>query len=90
MRSHGEGILSATTQVKVLSPEIILIALDQGFISWKPISGYALKVSVSLTCRGLSPWRANELTILELGRTESFRMEAAEELKKLRGRMAFR
>lgn len=31
MRSHGEGRMSATTQVKVLSPEINLIALGQGF-----------------------------------------------------------
>ena len=31
MRSHGEVSLSATTQVKVLSPEITLIALGQGF-----------------------------------------------------------
>ena len=31
MRSHGKGSLSATTQVKVLSPEIILVALGQGF-----------------------------------------------------------
>ena len=31
MRSHGKGSLSATTQVKVLSPEITLIALGQGF-----------------------------------------------------------
>ena len=31
MRSHGKGSLSATTQVKVLSPEIIFIALGQGF-----------------------------------------------------------
>jgi len=31
MRSHGEGSLSATTQVKVLSPEILLFALGQGF-----------------------------------------------------------
>ena len=31
MRSHGEGVMSATTQVKVLSPEIILVALGQGF-----------------------------------------------------------
>jgi len=31
MRSHGEGSLSATTRVKVLSPEIIHIALGQGF-----------------------------------------------------------
>jgi len=31
MRSHGKGSLSATTRVKVSSPEIILIALGQGF-----------------------------------------------------------
>ena len=31
MRSRGKGSLSATTQVKVLSPEIIHIALGQGF-----------------------------------------------------------
>ena len=31
MRSHDKGSLSATTQVKVLSPEIILVALGQGF-----------------------------------------------------------
>ncbi len=31
MRSHGKGSLSATTQVKVLSPEILLTALGQGF-----------------------------------------------------------
>jgi len=31
MRSHGKGSLSATTQVKVSSPEITRIALGQGF-----------------------------------------------------------
>jgi len=31
MRSHGKGGLSAATQVKVSSPEILLIALGQGF-----------------------------------------------------------
>ncbi len=31
MRSLGKGVMSATTQVKVLSPEIIPIALGQGF-----------------------------------------------------------
>jgi len=31
MRSHGEGVESATTQVKVLSPEILIVALCQGF-----------------------------------------------------------
>ena len=32
IRSHGNGCLSATTQVKVLSPEIIHIAMGQGFL----------------------------------------------------------
>ena len=31
MRSHGKGSLSATTQVKVSSPEITCVALGQGF-----------------------------------------------------------
>ena len=31
MRSHGNGGLSAATQVKVSSPEILLVALGQGF-----------------------------------------------------------
>ena len=31
MRSHGKGVESATTQVKVLIPEIVLVALGQGF-----------------------------------------------------------
>ncbi len=31
MRSLGKGVMSATTQVKVLSPEIISVALGQGF-----------------------------------------------------------
>jgi len=74
MRSHGDGSLSAATQVKVLSPEITLVALGQGFHPDMsgPISGHTLKVRVFLTCRGLSPWRASELYILELGRTGAF------------------
>ena len=40
-------------------------------------------VSAYSTCRGLSPWRANELSILELGRTEAFRMEAAKEAEEV-------
>jgi len=31
MRSPGKGVMSATTQVKVLSPEMFLVALGQGF-----------------------------------------------------------
>ena len=39
MRSHGKGSLSATTQVKVLSPEITCIALGQGFHFLETIIG---------------------------------------------------
>jgi len=31
MRCLGKGVMSATTQVKVLSPEISLVAMGQGF-----------------------------------------------------------
>jgi len=31
MRCFGKGVMSATTQVKVLSPEILHVALGQGF-----------------------------------------------------------
>ena len=44
MRSHGKGSLSATTQVKVLSPEIILIALGQGF--------HVLEANISTRAKG--------------------------------------
>jgi hypothetical protein len=40
-------------------------------------------VSAYPTCRDLSPWRANELSILELGRTEAFRTEAAKEAEEV-------
>ncbi len=40
-------------------------------------------VSAYPACRGLSPWRANELSILELGRTEAFRTEAAKEAEEV-------
>ena len=49
-----------------------------------------LKVRVSLTCGGLSPWRANGLFILELGRTEAYQLEVAKKQKMRRGGMAFR
>ena len=31
MRSLGKDVMPATTKVKVLSPEILLVALGQGF-----------------------------------------------------------
>ena len=52
-------------------------------MSWKPVSVCMLQVSAYPTCRGLSPWRANERSILELGRTESFRKEAAKEAEEV-------
>ncbi len=82
MRSLGKGVMSATTQVKVLNPEIELYALGQGFSTLEASIGMHAKGECISASRGLSPWRANELSILELGRTESFRMEAAKELKK--------
>ena len=79
MRSPGKGVMSATTQVKVLSPEIFLVALGQRFHSLEASIGIHVNGECISACRGRSPWRANELFILELGRTEAFRIEADEE-----------
>ena len=43
MRSLGKGVMSATTQVKVSSPEITLVALGQGFHFLETRSGSHLK-----------------------------------------------
>jgi len=77
---------SATTQVKVLSPEILLCCTKaKGFISLKPEKRYAKKKKVGErieTCRGLSPWRATELLMPEPGRANSILREAADKLNK--------
>ena len=44
MRSLGKGVMSATTQVKVLSPEIFLVALGQGF--------HCLEASIGMRANG--------------------------------------
>ena len=44
MRCLEKGVMSATTQVKVLSPEIILIALGQGF--------HVLEASIGMHANG--------------------------------------
>jgi hypothetical protein len=82
MRSRGKGGLSATTQVKVLSPEMLLVALGQRFHVLETEIGACANGECVSTCRGLSPWRVNELFVLELGRTGAFRKEASKELKK--------
>ena len=63
MRSHGEGSLSATTQMKVLSPEITIVALGQGFYILETNIGTHVKGESVSGMLGLSPWRANELSI---------------------------
>ena len=83
MRSPEKGVMSATTQVKVLSPEMFLVALGQGFHFPEASIDMDVKGECISTCRGLSPWRANELFILELGRTEAFRKEAAKEAEEV-------
>ena len=82
MRSHGKGSLSAVTQVKVLSPEILLVALGQGFhfleagIRTCVIGEYVSDVSGSESTAGKR--------IVDIGTWENrgVPLEAPEELKK--------
>ena len=55
--------------VKVLSPVIAFIAPDQSFHLLEVGTDMSVMVSLYQRCRGLSPWRVNELIVLELGRT---------------------
>ena len=83
MRSPGKGVCQPQCEsVKVLSPEIFLVALGQGFHFLEARIGMCVMVSTYPACRGLSPWRVNERSMLELGRTESLLTEAAKEPKK--------
>ena len=83
MRSFGKDVCQPQCEsVKVLSPEIIPYCTGPRVSFSGSQYRYARNGECRPTCRGLSPWRANELSILELGRTEAFRMEAAKELKK--------
>lgn len=67
-----ERSLSATTQMKVSSPEMFIHAQGQRFhVREANIGTFAKGKNVS-ACRGLSPWRANELLFTELGRTDAF------------------
>ncbi len=90
MRGLGKGVMSATTQVKVLSPEIIIFAQGQRFHFLEASTGANGTGELAPACRGLSPWRANERSILELGRTGAFHKEASKKPKRQRGSMTFR
>ena len=76
MRSHSSGSLSATTQVKVLSPKTTRIAQGQGFHFLETEIDIIEKGETISACWGLSPWRANELNLMELGRTNAYQKEA--------------
>jgi hypothetical protein len=82
MRSPGKDVCQPQCEsVKVLSPEIT-IAQGQGIHYPEASIDICVKGKGISTCRGLRPWRANELSISELGRTETLRKEAAKKLNK--------
>ena len=87
MRSQRKGGWSAITQVKVLSPEIVIIAMGQGFHFLEASSVLRAKGERNATCRGLSPWQVIQRTTLELGRSLLLPKEATNKLKKRGGGM---
>ena len=64
--------LSATTQVKVLSPEMINFAQGQVFHDMEANSVAVVKGETAAACRGLSPWQVNQGLLTEPGRTDVF------------------
>ena len=69
--------------MKVLSPETSIFAMGQGFLALEAGIGSCVNGECLSAWGGHSPWRANERSILELGRTEAFRMEADEEAEEV-------
>ncbi len=89
MRSPGNGVCQPQCEsVKVLSPEIIPYCIGLRVSLPGSRNRYVRNGECTSASRGLSPWRASELSMLELGRTEAFQREAVEERKKRRGGMA--
>ena len=83
MRSLGKGVMSATTQVKVLSPEIIPCCIGPRVTFLGSQYRYARNGECILDVPGSESVAGKRTVyILELGRTEAFPTEAAEELKK--------
>ena len=65
--------------MKVLSPEILLIATGPR-VSFSGSHYLCSRFGETVQARrGLSPWRVNKLSASELGRTRAFRMEATKE-----------
>ena len=91
MRSLGKGVCQPQCEsVKVLSPEIFLVALGQGFHFLEASIGMHIKGECISDVSGSESVAGNELSMLELGRTESLLTEAVKEPKKRRSSMAFR
>ena len=88
MRCQREGGLSAITRVKVLSPEIFIIAQGQGFHDLEASISTCDKGEYVEACRGLSPWQVISLFTLELGRTMPFPIEVSDKLERRGGGMA--
>ena len=91
MRSQRDGGLSAITRVKVLSPEIFIVALGQGF--------HFLEASIAACVEGepvsnvpgsstVASRKAIELFTSELGRAMPLPTKASNKLKRQGGSMA--
>ena len=87
VRSQRKGGWSAITQVKVLSPEISIIAMGQGFHFLEASSVLRAKGERNATCRGLSPWQVIQRSTSELGRSLLLPTEASNKPKKRGGGM---
>ena len=82
MRSHGEGVLSATTQVKVLSPEIHHIALGQGFHLLEASTGARAKGECVSGVPGSKSVAGERTVCIGTWENRSVPLEAAKEPKK--------
>jgi len=80
--------MSAITQVKVLSPEINIIALGQGFQLLEASIAAGVNGESVATCRGLRPWQVFERLTTELGRTLSLREQVSNKPERQGGDMA--
>ena len=72
MRSLGKGVMSATTQVKVLSPVMIIVAAGPRVSSSGSQQHGTRQGEGAGPGRGLSPWQVTQRFTSELGRAMSF------------------
>lgn len=88
MWSQRDGGLSATTQVKVSSPVMFVVAAGPRIsLSGSQQHGTQFGEGVA-PGRGLSPWQVNQRFASELGRAVPLPTEASNKPKRQGGRMA--